>query len=126
MGKWEVQLTVENATDRTLKLLENKIPWGKTSSAFTETIAPGASAKYYVYSPAGNSSGIEFTLIFQDVAPAGSNAYGNVRIFLDIPVKGKTNTLTISKVGILNYSANPDSIPSGAHDFFGMITISKG
>lgn len=84
MPKWTYYLTIYNQLDRPLKLSAENIAWGKKESSkdypgnFPSQIDPGTSGKFYVYSPAARSYGIEFYLTFNDIAPAGQNMYGTM------------------------------------------------
>lgn len=125
MPKWTYYLTVYNQLDRPLKLKTTNIAWGdkeSTSDNFPDTLEPGKSGDYFVYSTAGRSYGIEFYLTFNDVAPAGEIMYGTIQINVDMPYWKTANTSSCNTSGIIKVTGF-QKVPDGAHDFATSITV---
>lgn len=125
MPKWTYHLTVINELKCPLKLLEPNIAWGrkeKFDGNFPDVIQPGTFGKYYVYSPAGTSTGIEFYLSFQDKAPAGEHSLGTVQVKVDMPYWKHKNTSSCETTGMLEQSGFQE-VPDGGHDFSTTVTI---
>ncbi|WP_087064306.1 hypothetical protein [Intestinibacillus massiliensis] len=127
MPKWTYQLTVFNQLDRTLHLDNANIAWGGKDSGsdnFPDDIEPGKTAKYFVHSPAGTATGIEFYLTFSDTPPSGSTRYGTLRVSVDMPYWKHKNTSSCDTTGLLQ-ATGFQKIPDGNHDFSTSVTISR-
>lgn len=130
MPKWTYYLTVYNQLDRPFKLQTENIAWGRTEGEdvcpenFPRIIEPEKSGKYFVYAPAGTSTGIEFYLIFNDVAPAGKSMYGTVQVNVDMPYWKTKNTSSCKRDGNLRVDGFQE-VPDGAHDFSTSVIVSR-
>lgn len=127
MPKWTYQLTVYNQLDRTLHLDNNNIAWGKKDGCtgnFPADIKAGETGKFFVYSSAGTSTGIEFYLTLSDTAPSGGTKYGTMSVSVDIPYWKHANTSSCETTGLLA-ATGFQKIPDGNHDFSTSVTVSR-
>lgn len=116
MPRWTYKLTLNNKTDRALKLISSSQPWGKKASAFPERIEAGQSGIFDVYAKAGTATGIECYFTMQDETKPGEASYGSINFTLDMPYWHHWNKSSLDLTGVLKENGFV-KIPDGNHDF---------
>jgi hypothetical protein len=123
MPRWDFNLTVVNETDRSLELISQSVPWGNITRPQT-LIEKGKGATYNIYVPGGKAHGYEFTLKFQDVTPEGAEPYGELTVYVDVPLS-KRNSSSIEVPDGLETCGWDGSLPGSGHDFSRTLTVRR-
>lgn len=121
MSKWTYSLLIKNTLDRSLKLENINIPYGKKQEV-SEEIPAGGDGKCIIYSPAGTPTGIEFYVTYSDIHETGEASFGSFSIKVDIPFWKHKNTSSCVSTGLIKVEGF-EEVPDGNHNFQNSILI---